>query len=36
VKLFDEGRFGAGLFVVAAVAGKGQLAWETTEIYPSD
>jgi uncharacterized protein YhbP (UPF0306 family) len=36
VKLFDEGRFGAGLFVVAAVAGKGELAWETTEIYPSD
>jgi hypothetical protein len=33
VKLFDEHRLGAGVFVTARVKSGGELAWQTTEVY---
>jgi hypothetical protein len=33
VKLFDEHRLGAGVFVTARVKSGGEVAWQTTEVY---
>ena len=33
LKLFDEKKLGAGIFVTARVDARGRLAWDRTEIY---
>jgi uncharacterized protein YhbP (UPF0306 family) len=33
LKLFDEPRFGAGVFITAAVGSGGRLTWKRTEVY---
>ena len=35
IKLFDEPRLGAGVFVTAKVGARGKLAWARTETYRS-
>lgn len=36
LKLFDEGEFGAGVFVTARVARGGRTTWERTDVYRAD